>query len=171
MTSAPQLRRSGNAQTASVADHIAAAAAPLLGVPPDDVRAALSAEAAHIQLSAFADSTHAPVLVVAAAPSKPLTITLEARYADEFTSQVAFAKRAPTSALSATRPLWQQLSVVALGAGSPVDALAAVLPSALAPLLQMSARGCGRDGGNRTSDPVRHISHLNVALLSFVLCG
>ena len=99
---------------ASVAEHIAAAAAPLLGVPPDDVRAALSAEAAHIQLSAFADSTHAPVLVVAAAPSKPLTITLEARYADEFTSQVAFAKRAPASALSAARPLWQQLSVVAL---------------------------------------------------------
>ena len=76
------------------------------------------------------------MLVVAAAPSKPLTITLEARYADEFTSQVAFAKRAPASALSAARPLWQQLSVVALGAGSPVDALAAVLPSALAPLLK-----------------------------------
>ena len=100
MTTAPQLRRSGNAQTSSVAEHVAAAAAPLLGVSTDDVRAALSAEAAHIQLSAFADSTHAPVLVVAAAPSKTLTITLEARYADEFTSQVAFAKRAPASALS-----------------------------------------------------------------------
>ena len=151
MTSAPQLRRSGNAQAPSVAEHIASVAAPLLGVPPDDVRAALSAEAAHIQLSAFADSTHAPVLVVAAAPSKPLTITLEARYADEFTSQVAFAKRAPASALSAARPLWQQLSVVALGAGSPVDALAAVLPSALAPLLKSAEPLAAQTDADRAS--------------------
>ena len=94
-----------------------------VGISPDELRTVLLDQGSWVLDGAHAFAVVAAFAVVVAAHCGRVSLA------------VAFAQRTPSSSLFAARPLWQQLSIVTLAAGSPVDALASLLRSTLSPLL------------------------------------